>query len=89
MHKSKKPLGKTTEANIQSGVYFGVLGAVKELAQRIQAEAFSNEPVLIVATGAYANLFASEHFIDLNISDLVLQGLSVVYHKNKVARIQI
>jgi type III pantothenate kinase len=80
--KPEQVLGKTTTANIQSGLYYGQLGAVKEIMQRISQEYFMDDQVLIVATGGYAHLFADEGLFSINFSDLVLYGLKIIWEKN-------
>jgi type III pantothenate kinase len=79
----KKALGKTTETNIQSGLYFGQLGAIKEVIQRFNEEVFSHEPAMTIITGGYASLFKSEKIFDCHLPDLVLHGLRLIHQKNE------
>ena len=75
-------LGKTTTANVQSGIYYGQLGAIKEITRRFRQEVFNNQPVLTIATGGYTHLFEQEQLFDVTVPDLVLQGLYKVWQKN-------
>lgn len=75
-------LGQTTERDIQSGLYFGQLGAIKEIIQRLQDEAFQGAAPILVGTGGFAHLFECEQLFTTIISDLVLHGLRVVLTKN-------
>jgi len=75
-------LGQTTEENIQSGLYFGQLGAVKEIVQRLQEDAFQGIAPILVGTGGFAYLFEREKLFTTVIPDLVLRGLRIALMKN-------
>jgi len=77
-----KCLGQTTMNNIQSGLYYGQLGAVKEIVSRLQVEAFQGETSVIVGTGGFAQLFENEQLFTAVIPDLVLHGLRIALIKN-------
>ena len=72
---AKSAIGKTTVESIQSGLYWSNVGMVRELAERIRQEAFSDEDPLIVATGGFAHLFDRESLFDHVVPDLILEGL--------------
>jgi type III pantothenate kinase len=76
-------VGRSTIESIQSGVYFGALGACKELIQRINKEAFSNQPSLVLATGGFASLFDNQNLYDHLVPDLVLQGVRLAALMNQ------
>lgn len=68
-------LGQTTAASIQSGLYFGHLGALREICQRLTTESFGGQAPRIIATGGFASLFREEKlFADIE-PELVLRGL--------------
>lgn len=71
----KSVVGRSTVESIQSGIYFGALGAVKELVSRVKSQLFSNEEVKVLATGGFAALFEHENLYDYLLPDLVLEGL--------------
>lgn len=75
-------LGKTTETNIQSGLYYGQLGAAKEIIHRYKTHVFNNEETVVLATGGYAQLFENENLFALNVPDLILHGLHLIWEKN-------
>lgn len=55
----KKPttcLGKNTEACIQSGLYWGVLGSVEKILKELKREVFPDNEVFVVATGGITSL---------------------------------
>lgn len=68
-------LGRSTVESIQSGLYFGQMGMVKEICSRLQAECFPDSPPVILATGGFAGLFEKEKLFDRVVPDLVLRGL--------------
>jgi type III pantothenate kinase len=76
-------LGKTTEAQLQLGLYYGQLGAIKEITKKITLDAFQDEEPLLISTGGYAQLYENENYFAVNIPDLVLHGLRLVWEKNK------
>ncbi len=73
--KAKKALGRTTDENIQAGLYYGQLALVKEVTQRLKQEAFKTSKPLVIATGGFSHLFADEGVFDKVESELVLRGL--------------
>lgn len=79
--RCENALGKTTETNIQAGLYLGQLGAAKEIINRLKATTFKSEDVVIIATGGYAHLFKEENLFDANHPDLILQGLRLILEK--------
>lgn len=80
--KCENALGKETDTNIQSGLYYGQLGAVKEIIQRIQQEVFLDDPAVVIATGGYSHLFENEGLFEKIYPDLVLDGLRLILEKH-------
>ncbi|MCH2534006.1 MAG: type III pantothenate kinase [Bdellovibrionales bacterium] len=68
-------VGKTTVEGIQSGLYFGTLGMIKEIKRRIIKEEFNGNTPQVIGTGGFASLFKEEDIFDIESPDLVLQGL--------------
>jgi type III pantothenate kinase len=75
-------LAKTTVESIQSGLYYGTLGQVKEICGRISKEAFDGKQPRIVGTGGFASLFAKAGIFDEENPDLVLHGLHTALKMN-------
>lgn len=73
--KIENTVGRSTIESIQSGVYYGVLGACRELIQRMNQEAFGSDKALVLATGGFASLFDRHDLYDHLVPDLVLQGI--------------
>lgn len=73
--KTENSVGRSTIESIQSGVYYGAIGACRELIHRLKIEAFSNENALVLATGGFASLFEKQELYNHLVPDLVLQGI--------------
>lgn len=72
-------VGKTTRESIQTGLYYGQLGALKEIIHGMKNEIFSDEHPLIIGTGGFSQLFREKSLFDVILPDLVLQGLHKAY----------
>jgi type III pantothenate kinase len=71
----KEVLGRGTIESLQSGLYFGHMGQIKEITRRITEECFKDEKPFIIGTGGFAGLFEKEKIFDVIHTDLVLLGL--------------
>ncbi|MBW6411158.1 type III pantothenate kinase [Clostridium weizhouense] len=80
----KKVICKNTVSSIQSGVLFGYIGQVEYIVKKMKEEMSNGEEPFVIATGGLANLIANEtNVIDKVDSDLTLEGLKILYEKNK------
>jgi len=76
--KPEVACGRSTVESIQSGLFWGHVGMVRELLQRIGAECFASPgamPPVVVATGGFSHLFADSGLFDAILPDLVLEGI--------------
>lgn len=81
---SKPPqvVGTNTVACMQSGVFWGYVGLVREICARIKAE--RDRPMQIISTGGLAPLFQqTEALFDAFEDDLTMHGLTVIHRFNK------
>jgi type III pantothenate kinase len=82
----KNVLGRSTVESIQSGLYFGQIGQVRELISRLSEECFSEngktQSHRVIATGGFAGLFDKAELFDVIIPDLVLKGLNLALKMN-------
>jgi len=78
----KEVLGRATVESIQSGLYFGHIGAMKEIIGRLSNECFGGHKPFVIGTGGFANLFEKEQVFDVIQADLVLHGLHQVLTMN-------
>ncbi len=75
-------IGTNTVACMQSGVYWGYVGVVREICARIRAE--YDRPMKIIGTGGLARLFEqAENLFDAIEDDLTMHGLTVINDYNK------
>ena len=80
--KPQKVIGTNTVSCIQSGVYWGYIGLVGEICDRIRGE--TGKPMKIIGTGGLAPLFAQgEKLFDTIEDDLTMHGLTVIHDFNK------
>jgi type III pantothenate kinase len=75
IRKTDVCLGRSTADSIQSGLYFGHLGALREIMTRVSNDAFDGRRPRIIATGGFSGLFADTGLFDEAVPDLVLRGL--------------
>jgi type III pantothenate kinase len=72
-------LGQTTRESIQRGLYFGHLGALREVVAGLDKELFDKENAMVIGTGGFSQLFREAGIFDIILPDLVLQGLKIAY----------
>ena len=71
---------------MQAGIIYGYIGQVEYIVRKMKDEMkdFGCDEPLVVATGGLANLIAKEtEVIDKVDSSLTLEGLRIIYEKNK------
>lgn len=76
-------IGRSTVPAMQSGIYWGYVGLIEGLVNRIKAE--YDQPLKVVATGGLAPLLAEgTTIIELINPDLTLDGLRLLAARNPV-----
>jgi type III pantothenate kinase len=73
----------STIESIQAGLYYGPLGAVKEICKALQQEALEGKACKVIGTGGYARLFQKKGLYDIFDADLILKGLVAILEMNK------
>jgi len=80
--KPENVIGKNTVASMQSGIVYGYVGLIDGIVNRMKEEMGDNP--FVVATGGLAQLIAADsETIDEVDEYLTLQGLRIIYSKNK------
>ena len=80
--KPQQVIGKNTVACMQSGVFWGYVGLVKECCTRIQSE--KGTKMKIIGTGGLAPLFAdTEKLFDVVDNNLTMHGLVTINNFNR------
>lgn len=78
----QKVVGTNTVDCMQSGVFWGYIGLIREICARIKAE--RDRPMKVIATGGLAPLFQQAvQLFDEFEDDLTIHGLTVIYQYNK------
>ena len=79
--KPQRVVGTNTVACMQSGVFWGYVGLVREICNRIKAE--RARPMKVIATGGLAPLFQQTDALFDAIEDtLTMHGLTVIHNFN-------
>ena len=84
VRKPPRVLATNTVNSVQSGLYYGYLGLIDGILERLIAELGEN--VTVVATGGLASLMGSGSKYIREIDDLLtLAGLRIIYERNQNA----
>lgn len=73
--------GQNTVSSMQSGAYYGYLGAIEKMITNLKA--VLGEKTLVVATGGFSRLFETEKLFDFIDQRLPLEGIRLVYEAGK------
>jgi type III pantothenate kinase len=80
--KPQRVVGTNTVACMQSGVFWGYVGLVREICTQIKAE--RDRPMKVISTGGLAPLFQqAEPLFDAFEEFLTMHGLVEIYNYNK------
>jgi type III pantothenate kinase len=81
IHRVQKVIGRDTVPAMQSGIYWGYVGLIGGLIDRIKRE--YGKPMTVVATGGLANMFQPDiPTIEHVDADLTIRGLVLIYQRN-------
>lgn len=81
LEKPPRVIAQTTKTAIQSGIVYGHIAMVKGLLKRVKSEI--NDVPIIVATGGFARLLATEiKEIQIVDDDLTLNGLRLLHDRD-------
>jgi type III pantothenate kinase len=80
--KPQAVIGTNTVACMQSGVFWGYVGLIKEICARIRAE--HGKEMKVISTGGLAPLFqGAEKLFDAFEDDLTMHGLRLIHDHNQ------
>lgn len=80
--KPQKACGSSTVEAIQSGVYYGQTGSIKEIINLYNKQIFKNKKPYVMGTGGFARLLESENIFDEIVPELVHIGLKRILELN-------
>ena len=84
IQRPRTVIGTDTVGNMQSGVYWGYIGLIEGLVDRIRKE--YGKPLTVVATGGIASLFdGATDRINVVDRDVTLRGLLEIWRRNSKA----
>jgi len=82
VERPKKVIGTTTVDCMHSGIFWGYVGLIEGLVQRIKAE--FGRPMKVVSTGGLAPVFdGATSVIEQVVPDITARGLIEIYKRNK------
>lgn len=81
VRRPQRVIGKATVPAMESGIFWGYIGLVEGLVQRIQKE--YGGPMKVIATGGLAPLFEGAIHFDAVDPELTLRGLLRIYRRNR------
>jgi type III pantothenate kinase len=80
--KPARLIGKNTVNSIQSGLYYGFVGMIDGISERVVAEL--GDKTTVIATGGQARLVAAaSKLVKVTNEDLTLQGLEIIWRRNQ------
>ena len=83
--ESASVVGRTTQDQMQIGIYFGYVAMIEGLVARLKAEI--GRPAKVIATGGLATLFERHSDVFDSIEpDLTIQGLGLLYLRQKIKK---
>lgn len=81
--RAEKICGASTIEAIQSGIYYGTVGSIREFCAQISARMFGGTQPFVVATGGFARLFSDCGIFGAVIPELVLLGVKTALENNR------
>jgi type III pantothenate kinase len=79
----EKPCGSSTAGAIQSGLYYGTIGAVRELISVFTHDVFAGRKPFVIGTGGLSHLFENSGLFGSVVPCLVLDGLRRALELNR------
>ena len=80
--RPERTCGRSTVESIQSGLYWGHLGMIREIRDRLVRECFEGRNSVVVGTGGFAGLLDEAGLFDAVHPDLTLEGVRIAQEMN-------
>lgn len=75
-------VGRSTAESMQSGMYYGHMGMVREIVGRMRDEVFGGSAAVVIGTGEFSPLFEASGLLDESRPALSLEGLYLALMMN-------
>ncbi|MFH1367734.1 MAG: type III pantothenate kinase [Elusimicrobiota bacterium] len=83
--KPARVIGRSTIACIQSGVYFGYVGLIREILKLVKRDMRGN-PVVVATGGLSGTIIKEIKEIKREIPELTLEGIRIIWDNNRKAQ---
>jgi type III pantothenate kinase len=80
--RPEKTCGRSTVESIQSGLYWGHVGMIREISDRLVRDCFDGREAVVVGTGGFAGLLNDAGLFDAVHPDLALEGVRIAQEMN-------
>jgi type III pantothenate kinase len=74
--------GRSTVESIQAGLYWGHVGTIREVRDRLVGECFGGRGPIVIGTGGFAGLVNDAGLFDVLEPDLALEGVRIAQEMN-------
>ncbi len=81
--RPEKVCGSSTVEAIQSGLYYGHAGAIREICAVLERDVFAGRKPRVIGTGGFSSLFDSCGIFDEIVPGLVLSGANAALKMNR------
>jgi type III pantothenate kinase len=82
--RPEQTCGRSTVESIQSGLYWGHAGMIREIRDRLVRECFDGRDAVVVGTGGFAGLLNETGLFDAVHPDLALEGVRIAQEMNEL-----
>jgi len=82
--RPERTCGRSTVESIQSGLYWGHVGMIREIRDRLIRECFDGRKPVVLGTGGFAGLLNEAGLFDAVHPDLALEGVRLAQEMNKL-----
>jgi type III pantothenate kinase len=75
LRRPRRVLGRSTRDGLQSGIFHGHAGAIRELVRKVRQEAFGRGRAIVIGTGGNMKWLGRDRLFSRSVPNLALLGL--------------